>query len=49
MNVLGESKVLLTFMKPNDRSRLNLFDMIWHEIFHVSCSPNKDVCMPHSS
>jgi hypothetical protein len=41
MNVLGESKVLLAFMKPNDRSRLNVFDMNWQEIIHASCSPLK--------
>lgn len=41
MNVFGESKVLLAFMKPNDRSRLNVFDMIWQEIIHSSCSPLK--------
>jgi hypothetical protein len=41
MNILNESKVLLTFMKPNNRVRLNVFDMIWQEIIHASCSPLK--------
>jgi hypothetical protein len=41
MNILGESKVLLSFMKPNSNERLNVFDMIWQEIIHASCSPLK--------
>jgi hypothetical protein len=41
MNILGESKVLLSFMKPNSTERLNVFDMIWQEIIHASCFPLK--------
>jgi hypothetical protein len=41
MNILGESKVLLSFMKPNSSESLNVFDMIWQEIIHASCSPLK--------
>jgi hypothetical protein len=41
MNILGESKVLLSFMKPDSSERLNVFDMIWQEIIHASCSPLK--------
>jgi hypothetical protein len=41
MNILGESKVLLSFMKPDSSARLNVFDMIWQEIIHASCSPLK--------
>jgi hypothetical protein len=41
MNILGESKVLLSFMKPNNSERLIVFDMIWQEIIHASCSPLK--------
>jgi hypothetical protein len=40
MNILGESKVL-SFMKPDSSVRLNVFDMIWQEIIHASCSPLK--------
>jgi hypothetical protein len=29
MNVLSESRVLLTFMKPNIKDKINVFDMIW--------------------
>jgi hypothetical protein len=41
MNILGESKVLLSFMKPNSSESLNVFDMIWQEIIHASCFPLK--------
>jgi hypothetical protein len=41
MNNLGESKVLLSFMKPDSSVTLNVFDMIWQEIIHASCSPLK--------
>jgi hypothetical protein len=41
MNILGESKVLLSFMKPDSSVILNVFDMIWQEIIHASCSPLK--------
>jgi hypothetical protein len=41
MNILGESKVLLSFMKPNSTESLNVFDMIWQEIIHASCFPLK--------
>jgi hypothetical protein len=41
INILGESKVLLSFMKPTSSERLNVFDMIWQEIIHASCSPPK--------
>jgi hypothetical protein len=41
MNILGESKVLLSFMKPNSTESLNVFDMIWQEIVHASCFPLK--------
>jgi hypothetical protein len=41
MNILGESKVLLSFMKPNISESLNVFDMIWQEIIHASCFPLK--------
>jgi hypothetical protein len=41
MNILGESKVLLSFMKPNSCERLNMFDMICQEIMHASCFPLK--------
>jgi hypothetical protein len=41
MNILGKSKVLFSFMKPNSSERLNVFYMIWQEIIHASCSPLK--------
>jgi hypothetical protein len=41
MNILGESKVLLSFMKPNSSENLNVFDMIWQEIIHALCFPLK--------
>jgi hypothetical protein len=41
MNILGESKVLLSFMKPDSSGRLNVFYMICQEIIHASCSPLK--------
>jgi hypothetical protein len=41
MNILGESKVLLSFMKPNSSKSLNVFDMIWQEIIHAACFPLK--------
>jgi hypothetical protein len=41
MNILGESKVLLSFMKPNSTESLNVFDMIWQEIIHASYFPLK--------
>jgi hypothetical protein len=41
MNILGESKVLLSFMKSNITESLNVFDMIWQEIIHASCFPLK--------
>jgi hypothetical protein len=41
MNILGESKVLLSFMKPNSIESLNVFDMIWQEIIHASGFPLK--------
>ena len=41
MNILGESKVLLSFMKPNSSESLNVFDMIWQEIIHAACFPLK--------
>jgi hypothetical protein len=44
MNILGESKVLLSFMKPNNTESLNVFDMIWQEIIHASSFPLK-VCL----
>jgi hypothetical protein len=36
MNILGESKVLISFMKPNSTESLNVFDMIWQQIIHAS-------------
>jgi hypothetical protein len=39
MNILGESKVMLSFMKPNSTESLNVFYMIWQEIIHASCFP----------
>jgi hypothetical protein len=41
MNILGESKVLLSFMKPNSSKSINVFDMIWQEIIHAACFPLK--------
>jgi hypothetical protein len=41
MNILGESKVLLSFMKPSSSESINVFDMIWQEIIHVACFPLK--------
>jgi hypothetical protein len=41
MNILGESKVLLSFMKPNNSESINVFDMIWQEIIHAACFPLK--------
>jgi hypothetical protein len=41
MNILGESKVSLSFMKPNSSESLNVFDMIWQEIILVACFPLK--------
>jgi hypothetical protein len=41
MNILGESKVLLSFMKPNSSERINVFNMIWQEIIHAACFPLK--------
>jgi hypothetical protein len=41
MNILGESKVLLSLMKPNSSESLNVFDMVWQEIIHVACFPLK--------
>jgi hypothetical protein len=41
MNILGESKVLLSFMKPNSSESINVFDMIWQEIIHAACFPLK--------
>jgi hypothetical protein len=41
MNILGESKVLLSFMKPNSSESINVFDMIWQEIIHVAYFPLK--------
>jgi hypothetical protein len=41
MNILGESKVLLSFMKLNSSESLNVFDMIWQEIIHDVCFPLK--------
>jgi hypothetical protein len=41
MNILGESKVLLSFMKPNSSESINIFDMIWQEIIHAACFPLK--------
>jgi hypothetical protein len=41
MNILGESKVLLSFMKPNSSESINVFDMIWKEIIHAACFPLK--------
>jgi hypothetical protein len=29
MNVLSESRVLPTFMMPNIKDKINVFDMIW--------------------
>jgi hypothetical protein len=37
MNILGESKVLLSFMKPSSSESINVFDMIWQEIIHTAC------------
>jgi hypothetical protein len=41
MNILGESKVLLSFMKPNSSESINVFDMIWQEVIHAACFPLK--------
>jgi hypothetical protein len=41
MNILGESKVLLSIMKPNSSESINVFDMIWQEVIHVACFPLK--------
>jgi hypothetical protein len=41
MNILGESKVLLSFMKPSSSESINVFDMIWQEIIHAACFPLK--------
>jgi hypothetical protein len=41
MNILGESKVLLSFMKPSSSESINVFDMIWQEIIHDACFPLK--------
>jgi hypothetical protein len=41
MNILGENKVLLLFMKPNSSESINIFDMIWQEIIHAACFPLK--------
>jgi hypothetical protein len=41
MNILGESKVLLSFMKPNSSESINVFDMIWQEIIHAAYFPLK--------
>jgi hypothetical protein len=41
MNILGESKVLLSFMKPNSSESLNVFDMIWQKIIQAVCFPLK--------
>jgi hypothetical protein len=41
MNILGESKVLLSFMKPNSLESIKIFDMIWQEIIHAACFPLK--------
>jgi hypothetical protein len=41
MNILGESKVLLSFMKPNSSESINIFNMIWQEIIHAACFPLK--------
>ena len=41
MNILGESKVLLSFMKPNSSESINVFYMIWQEIIHAACFPLK--------
>jgi hypothetical protein len=41
MNILGKSKVLLSFMKPNSSESLNVFDMIWQEIIHAPFFPLK--------
>jgi hypothetical protein len=41
MNVLGESRVLLILLTPNNIARLNVFDMIWEEILRASWSPLK--------
>jgi hypothetical protein len=41
MNILGESKVLLSFMKPNSSESINIFDMIWQEVIHAACFPLK--------
>jgi hypothetical protein len=41
MNILGESKVLLSFMKPNSSESINIFDMIWQEIIHAAYFPLK--------
>jgi hypothetical protein len=35
MNILGESKVLLSFMKPNSSESINVFYMIWQEIINA--------------
>lgn len=36
MNVLGESRVLLYFMKPSKKEMINVFDLIWEEIVHAA-------------
>jgi hypothetical protein len=41
VKILGESKVLLSFMKPNSTESLTVFDMIWQQIIHASCFPLK--------
>jgi hypothetical protein len=41
MNILGESKVLLSFMKPSSSESINVFDIIWQEIIHAACFPLK--------
>ena len=41
MNILGESKVLLSFMKPNSSESINVFDMIWQKIIQAVCFPLK--------
>lgn len=40
MNLLGESKVLLFFMKPNKKDKINVFDLIWEDIVHASWTPS---------
>jgi hypothetical protein len=41
MNVLGESRVLIYFMKPSKKEMINVFDLIWEEIVHAAWTQYK--------